>query len=146
MKRPSATHVLLAIVAVLLGRNLVDINPAAVQAAGTDIRRCCLPTNGQCLDIDFTFCIAIGGSPGAPGSSCSEGECGPGACCVGSVCLVVFDGPSCAQQGGVYQGWSSIPMACVGVECLPCPADVDGDGTVGILDFLDLLAAWGDCK
>jgi len=27
-----------------------------------------------------------------------------------------------------------------------CPADVDGDGTVGINDFLDLLAAWGDCK
>ena len=24
-----------------------------------------------------------------------------------------------------------------------CPADTDGDGTVGILDFLGLLAAWG---
>jgi len=27
-----------------------------------------------------------------------------------------------------------------------CPADIDGDGTVGILDFLDVLAAWGDCS
>ena len=27
----------------------------------------------------------------------------------------------------------------------PCPADVDGDGTVGITDFLDVLAAWGAC-
>jgi hypothetical protein len=26
-----------------------------------------------------------------------------------------------------------------------CPADTDGDGTVGILDFLALLGAWGDC-
>jgi tetratricopeptide (TPR) repeat protein len=26
-----------------------------------------------------------------------------------------------------------------------CPADLDGDGTVGILDFLALLAAWGPC-
>ncbi len=142
MKRPSATHVLLAIVAVLLGFNLVDVNPAAVQAAAGDIRRCCLPT-GQCLDIDLFDCLNIGGSPGPAGSSCSEGECGPGACCVAGDCQNVFDGADCAAQGGVYQGWSS---TCVGVECLPCPADVDGDGTVGILDFLDLLAAWGDCK
>ena len=26
-----------------------------------------------------------------------------------------------------------------------CPADLDGDGAVGIVDFLDLLAAWGPC-
>ena len=25
------------------------------------------------------------------------------------------------------------------------PAGIDGDGTVGINDFLDLLAAWGPC-
>ena len=30
----------------------------------------------------------------------------------------------------------------VNVGC-PCPADLDGDGMVGINDFLDLLAAWG---
>jgi hypothetical protein len=26
-----------------------------------------------------------------------------------------------------------------------CPADIDNDGTVGINDFLDVLAAWGSC-
>ncbi len=26
-----------------------------------------------------------------------------------------------------------------------CPGDVDGDGEVGINDFLQLLAAWGAC-
>ena len=26
-----------------------------------------------------------------------------------------------------------------------CPSDVNNDGTVGINDFLDLLAAWGPC-
>jgi hypothetical protein len=31
-----------------------------------------------------------------------------------------------------------LPTAC-------CPADLDGDGEVGITDFLDLLAAWGPC-
>jgi hypothetical protein len=29
-------------------------------------------------------------------------------------------------------------------ECEPpCPGDIDGDGSVGVTDFLDLLAAWG---
>ena len=26
-----------------------------------------------------------------------------------------------------------------------CPTDNDGDGMVGINDFLNLLAAWGQC-
>lgn len=29
---------------------------------------------------------------------------------------------------------------------VPCPADTDGDGDVGILDFLDVLAHWGPCE
>lgn len=32
-----------------------------------------------------------------------------------------------------------VPCPCVG----GCPADLDGDGVVGIVDFLDLLAQWG---
>ena len=28
-------------------------------------------------------------------------------------------------------------------DLVGCPADIDGDNTVGILDFLELLAAWG---
>ena len=28
-------------------------------------------------------------------------------------------------------------------DAVGCPADIDGDGTVGIMDFLALLAAWG---
>jgi hypothetical protein len=24
-----------------------------------------------------------------------------------------------------------------------CPGDIDGDGTVGVSDFLEMLAAWG---
>ncbi len=26
-----------------------------------------------------------------------------------------------------------------------CPHDLDGDGLIGINDFLDLLAQWGNC-
>jgi hypothetical protein len=28
-------------------------------------------------------------------------------------------------------------------SCIPCPADIDGDGVVNVTDFLALLAAWG---
>ena len=31
-------------------------------------------------------------------------------------------------------------------ESVACPFDNNGDGIVGINDFLDLLAAWGPCK
>ncbi len=29
--------------------------------------------------------------------------------------------------------------------CASCPADLDGDGSVGVIDLLALLAAWGPC-
>ena len=37
-------------------------------------------------------------------------------------------------------GTGQISFSCAAADC---PGDVDVDGTVGILDFLALLAAWG---
>jgi hypothetical protein len=35
---------------------------------------------------------------------------------------------------------------CIDGECVPyCPWDLEGDGNVGITDFLALLASWGSC-
>ncbi len=31
------------------------------------------------------------------------------------------------------------------VPPVPCVADIDGDGLVGVPDLLTLLAAWGPC-
>jgi hypothetical protein len=39
-------------------------------------------------------------------------------------------------------GYSAINAAVRGSSC---PADLDGDGNVGINDFLQLLAVWGPC-
>ena len=61
---------------------------------------------------------------------------------------------SAAVEPGTY--WLGIrPTQFVdGAECgsrytatvaNACPEDLDGDGTVGIVDFLELLANWGDC-
>jgi hypothetical protein len=40
---------------------------------------------------------------------------------------------------GVYiiPAWDDVMMTCL------CPADLDGDGSVGVLDLLAVLAAWG---
>ena len=70
--------------------------------------------------------------------------------CLGECCDPPFTmGPcGCANQ---FHPTETIPeiidhrdtLTCL--ECLhdPCPADLDGDGTVGILDLLQLLIAWG---
>lgn len=43
---------------------------------------------------------------------------------------------------GLCTGWKVfIQDSCAP----PCAADIDGDGTVGIVDFLQLLGTWGPC-
>jgi hypothetical protein len=38
-----------------------------------------------------------------------------------------------------------ILSASIDCETAPCPSDINGDGTVDVVDFLALLGAWGDC-
>ena len=53
----------------------------------------------------------------------------------------------CTQTGGQpgQPGSSCLDGLCSPPPS-PCPADLDGDGNVGITDFLDLLANWGPCE
>jgi hypothetical protein len=50
-------------------------------------------------------------------------------------CKVAWDGV-CGNEALFLCPW-----VCAG----GCPADLDGDGSVGITDLLALLGAWGDC-
>nr|MCH7719920.1 hypothetical protein [Planctomycetota bacterium] len=47
------------------------------------------------------------------------------------------------RSGTVIIGQGSVSFNVAGSG--PCPWDLDGDGGVGILDLLTLLAAWGPC-
>jgi hypothetical protein len=80
-------------------------------------------------------------------TSCYQGIClqdlARGACCieVDGECTESLQ-LSCLVQGGT---WLGPDTSCEGNPCRLCPSDSNGDGVVGINDFLDLLATWGPC-
>ena len=65
-----------------------------------------------------------------------------GSCCVNSGCSST-DETTCTELGGTWTEGGSCD------DCEPvagdCPADVDGDGTIGFSDVLIILNDWGAC-
>jgi hypothetical protein len=67
----------------------------------------------------------------------------PGACCLPDGACRDVDEPSCVGSGGVFQGADT---TCVATRCPnPCPADIDGNGTVNVDDLLAVINSWGAC-
>ena len=64
-----------------------------------------------------------------------------GACCDLNGDCELATRCTCDELGGAYQGDG---IACEEVICpLPCPQDVNGDGTINVLDLIDLLLCFG---
>ena len=65
-----------------------------------------------------------------------------GACCLSDgSCTDIGNEIDCDAAGGIFQG---VGTTCAGLFCpLPCPADINDDGSVNVTDLLELLAAWG---
>ena len=65
-----------------------------------------------------------------------------GSCCTNSGCASISES-NCAAMGGTWTEGGSCD------DCQPaaddCPADVDGDGTIGFSDVLVILNDWGAC-
>ena len=65
-----------------------------------------------------------------------------GSCCVSSGCTTNSES-NCTELGGTWTEGGSCD------DCQPeaddCPADVDGDGTIGFSDVLVILNDWGAC-
>jgi hypothetical protein len=68
---------------------------------------------------------------GSPG--CDDPGCCADVCAVDPYCCVDTWDENCAVDAAEICGLAL------------CPWDVDGDGVVGVLDFLALLAHWGPC-
>ena len=102
---------------------------------------CCLP-NGNCTVISVQECITSGGDFQGVDVSCGDVVCEvtAGPCCFVEMCIEITE-EQCAGISGVFQG---VGVSCDDVDCgPPCPWDLDGSGSVGTSDLLDLLAVWG---
>ena len=153
-----STLVLLGAGAVLLAANLVasvanttGSAPRDAEAGPTN-QACCFPQHdGECRVLTPGDCLLVGGMPQGPGTHCAAVSCLPGACCLpffGEGFFCVGEGLTetvCVAIGGTFGGQGS---KCIEVGCTVnlCPSDVTGDGTVGINDFLQVLADWGACQ
>ncbi len=113
---------------------------------------CCLPIFGttlfQCLDLSAADCAGLGGTYQGNGVACTPWPCPgvpTGACCVddgtGTLACVVTTQADCIAQAGNYRGDAE---PCTPDPC-DCPADLDGDGMVGVADLLALLGVLGPC-
>jgi len=65
-----------------------------------------------------------------------------GACCLNGGCTETIE-EACVDAGGTWSAYAQ----CASVTCPDddCPADVNGDGTVNVLDLLSVISVWGDC-
>ena len=127
---------------------------AVAQSEGGGTGACVFGFTQTCEDTTADGCVFFGGTWYGEGSFCKgNAPCDSffsgcparsSACCLGDGGCVVMVRNLCVEAGGT----PSDPFTpCSQVTCdQPCYGDVDGDGMVGINDFLDLLGAWGDCK
>ena len=109
---------------------------------------------GQCFLASADSCVTGFGQWYGEGTFCNgDTPCSPlfgcppasTACCLGDGTCAVLITELCVEAGGTSV-FGDLPTPCSAVACdQPCYADVDGDGMVGITDFLDLLGAWGAC-
>ncbi len=117
---------------------------------GASCGACCMPDE-SCVDLTSPdVCTALGGSFEAD-IECPAASCEVAACCLADASCVVLRDADCAAAGGVWHGPDGIcgdfdqngtDDVC---ETPTCPHDVNGDGIIGIVDFLDLLGHWGPC-
>ncbi len=79
--------------------------------------------NTSCADSDITCCRPLG------------------ACCIDGDCAMMI-AEACEQAGGTP--WNGATL-CADVSCPDCTGDVNGDGTVNILDLLLVIGNWAGC-
>ncbi len=117
--------------------------PGRADAMGGPMGACCIPFD-ICEVATIQVCFGdLGGVIWAPEQDCGTFTCPPlGACCRPDGFCQITRQFSCENTSdGIYQGDG---VTCKDVTCtLPCPADLSGDGEVGILDLLVLLTVWG---
>ncbi|MBT5136174.1 MAG: hypothetical protein HOM36_01325, partial [Phycisphaerae bacterium] len=62
----------------------------------------------------------------------------------GTTCIQIPEA-NCNGGGGTWQG-SETYCANGACDTVDCPADVDGNGSVGVGDILTMIEQWGACS
>lgn len=120
----------------VIGRLLEQGNvPAAFHAAQHCVHRVVATTHYTQMrnQAKCTHCIQVLLALDAPGL----------AEVVGNVCSEAAMAVANSRQQAVQAILDALPGGQAAIDLTPCLPDVDGDGTVGMADFLDLVAAWG---
>ena len=107
--------------AILTNADLIGANLSGANLSGADL-------SGANLSGAINFIFPVSESTGS--------------CCVSSGCTTNSES-NCTELGGTWTEGGSCD------DCQPaaddCPADVDGDGTIGFSDVLVILNDWGVC-
>ena len=141
-----------AITLLLLASFPMFNQPSAVAQSEAGVGGACDSPGLGCRNITADGCVFSGGTWYGEGSFCNgEAPCDSNfvcpssstACCLGDGTCVVMFSDLCVEAGGTQ---TPPGTQCSQVTCdQPCYGDLDGDGMVGITDFLDVLGAWGAC-
>ncbi len=110
---------------------------AVIECSGEPTGAACLP-DGSCVEgLTEAQTIDLGGFWNGAGSTCADALC-LGACYIPATeQCVQFDRATCDIVGGVWSGPGT-------TECeTPCPADINGDGTLNFFDVSAFLSAFG---
>ena len=102
----------------------------------------------ECLELSEADCVAeYAATWYGPGTRCADINCPDpcyGACCVDGGCVLTIEALCIAEEGTFH------PYAmCNDIECQSggddCTGDVNGDGTVNVVDLLAVIQNWGTC-
>ncbi len=115
-----------------------------ILGCSTGIGACCGGT--ACWEMDYTACLEGGGVFSGEDTICEMVEClgsEAGGCCLNDTCIMAAAEIACLDVGGEFHG---ALVECEDVECyVGCPEDINGNGSVDVLDIIELISAWGAC-
>ena len=115
---------------------------------GPSCGACCLADESCADDVSPDVCATMGGAH-EPATHCFDAGCETGACCLAEATCQELRESDCTEAGGQWKGAESIcgdfDQDGIDDACESCRSDTNGDGVVNVLDFLILLADWGDC-
>ena len=114
-----------------------------ILGCSSGVGACCGGT--ACWEMSYSDCLDGGGVWGGEDIICVMVNCysaDAGGCCIDDQCIMAVTEDACLEAFGEFQG---ILIECADTECIGCPADLNGDGSVEVNDIIEVISSWGAC-